>query len=195
MRGLTSTVAPYSRYGLPLAMSAASSRLSAFNEPVTPNRFLGFWKRPVHYNVSGSNNFALLRELVSGQNRFRNRTARFISFLKRSTANDFRAGWPSLLLKLFLYFLRVNRYILCALCPWSTTYGLTVFPSAQFAGAATGETMTDTAEGRPEENCLMSVGYDRASNQRRGINGLNAPPPKLAQGSGTKPAKSNSSSE
>ena len=67
--------------------------------------------------------------------------------------------------------------------------------SVQFAGADTGEITTDTAEGHLEEKCLISVGYDRASNQRRGINGLNAPPRKLVQGSGTKPPKSNLSSE
>ncbi len=31
--------------------------------------------------------------------------------------------------------------------------------------------MTDTAEGHLDEKSLISVGYDRASNQRGGING------------------------
>jgi hypothetical protein len=44
-------------------------------------------------------------------------------------------------------------------------------PSLQFAGADAGEIMTDTAEGHLDEKSLISVGYDRASNQRRGING------------------------
>jgi hypothetical protein len=39
--------------------------------------------------------------------------------------------------------------------------------SLQFAGARTREIMTDIAEGHLDEKCLMSVGYDRASNQRR----------------------------
>jgi Transposase IS66 family len=53
------------------------------------------------------------------------RTARLISFLKRSIANDFRTRLPQMLFKsLFLYFLRVNHYMLRALCPWSTTYAV-----------------------------------------------------------------------
>jgi Protein of unknown function (DUF2934) len=63
--------------------------------------------------------------------------------------------------------------------------------SAQFAGADTGEIMTDTAEGNLDEKCLMSVSYDGASSQRSGINGLNAHSQKPVQGSGTNPAKTN----
>jgi hypothetical protein len=55
--------------------------------------------------------------------------------------------------------------------------------SVQFAGADTGEIMADTAEGNLEEKCLMSVSYDGASDQGSGINGLNAPPRELVQGS------------
>jgi hypothetical protein len=40
--------------------------------------------------------------------------------------------------------------------------------SVQFAGADTGEITTDTVEGRLDDKCLISVGYDRASNQRKG---------------------------
>ena len=58
-----------------------------------------------------------------------------------------------------------------------------------------GEIMTDTAEGNPDEKCLISISHDRASYQSRGMNELNAPPRKVVQGSGTKPAKTNSSSE
>ncbi len=65
----------------------------------------------------------------------------------------------------------------------------------EFAGADIGEIMTDTAEGNLDEQCLISISHDRASYQSRGINGLNAPPRKVVQGSGTKPAKTNSSSE
>jgi hypothetical protein len=65
----------------------------------------------------------------------------------------------------------------------------------EFAGADIGEIMTDTAEGNLDEQCLISVSHDRGSSQRSGINGLNAPPRKVVQGSGTKPPKSNSSSE
>jgi hypothetical protein len=61
--------------------------------------------------------------------------------------------------------------------------------SAQFAGADTGEIMTDTAEGNLDEKCLMSVSYDGASNQGGGINGLNAHPRRLVRGSGTKPGQ------
>jgi hypothetical protein len=64
-----------------------------------------------------------------------------------------------------------------------------------FAGADAGEIMTDTAGGHLDEKSLISVGFNWASNQRGGINGLNAPPRKLVQGSGTNPAGSNSSSE
>jgi hypothetical protein len=63
--------------------------------------------------------------------------------------------------------------------------------SAQFAGADTGEIMTDTAEGNLDEKCLMSVSYDGASSQRSGINGLNAHSEKPVQGAGTNPAKTN----
>jgi hypothetical protein len=55
--------------------------------------------------------------------------------------------------------------------------------SVQFAGADTEEIMADTAEGNLEEKCLMSVSYDGASDQGSGINGLNAPPRELVQGS------------
>ena len=40
--------------------------------------------------------------------------------------------------------------------------------SLQFAGADAGEITTDTAEGHLDEKSLIFVGYDRASNQRRG---------------------------
>jgi hypothetical protein len=51
---------------------------------------------------------------------------KLVAFLKRSIAKHFRAGLVSDALRtLFLYFLRVNRYIWCSLCPGSTTYGLT----------------------------------------------------------------------
>jgi hypothetical protein len=49
--------------------------------------------------------------------------------------------------------------------------------SLQFARTDAGEITTDTAEGHLDEKSLISVGYVRASNQRRGINGLNAPSP------------------
>jgi hypothetical protein len=65
----------------------------------------------------------------------------------------------------------------------------------EFAGADIGEIMTDTAEGNLDEKCLISISQDWASYQSRGINELNAPPRKVVQGSGTKPAKTNSSSE
>jgi hypothetical protein len=67
--------------------------------------------------------------------------------------------------------------------------------SWKFAGADIGEIMTDTAEGNLDEKCLISISDDRASYQSRGINGLNAPPRKVLQESGTKPATTNSSSE
>jgi hypothetical protein len=69
--------------------------------------------------------------------------------------------------------------------------------SLQFAGADAGEIMTDTAEGHLDEKSLISVGYDRASNQRREINGWAERPSPEAwyKDQGTKPAKSNSSSE
>jgi hypothetical protein len=65
--------------------------------------------------------------------------------------------------------------------------------SVQFAGADSGEIMTDTAEGYLDEKCLMSVSYDGVSSRRSGIDGLNAPPRKLVRGLGTNPAKTNPS--
>lgn len=65
--------------------------------------------------------------------------------------------------------------------------------SVQFAGADTREIITDTADGNLEEKCLMSVSYDGASNQGSRINGLNAYTRRLVRGSGTNPAKTDSS--
>jgi hypothetical protein len=45
-----------------------------------------------------------------------------------------------------------------------------------------GKIMTETAERNLDEKCLTYVNYDEASNQRTGINGLNAHP-RLVRGS------------
>src|ERR1700756_1485750 len=61
---------------------------------------------------------------------------------------------------LFLCFLRVNRYMLCALYPMVHNICPTVvkrLPSVQLAGADAGEITTDTAEGHLGEKNLMSV--------------------------------------
>jgi DNA-binding transcriptional LysR family regulator len=54
-----------------------------------------------------------------------------------------------------------------------------------------GKIMTESAEGNLDEKCLTHVSYDEASNQRSGINGVNAHPRKLVRGSGH-PANTNS---
>ena len=64
--------------------------------------------------------------------------------------------------------------------------------SVQFAGADTGEIMTDTAKGNLDEKCLMSGSYDGASSQCSGINGLNAHPRKPVRGLGTNPGQNQS---
>jgi hypothetical protein len=96
-----------------------------------------------------------------------------------------------LLKSLFLCFLRVNGYMLCALYPWSTTYAPTVvkrLPSVQVAGADAGEIMTDTAEGHLGEKNLMSVATTGPLINAGG-QWAERPPRKLVQGSRDKTAQ------
>jgi hypothetical protein len=108
---------------------------------------------------------------------FSNRSVRLISFLKRSIANNFRAGCLSCSLRAFfllsksqpLYVVR----IMCAvhnICPTVVKR----VASVQVAGEMPEKSRRIPLRAILARKNLMSVGYDRASNQR--IVSMGCPP-------------------